>query len=83
MKKAQADIEEIKLTQRTILSGLKELFHFEQPMIEKSDCRDEVDKEIVQLFLKLVLLVCCPRTWLLSLRGLKLHDTTLAAESCE
>jgi hypothetical protein len=49
LKKAQEDIEEIKLTQRTILAGLKEFFHFEQPMIEKATCRDEVDREILRL----------------------------------
>lgn len=48
LKKAQADIEEIKLMQRTILAGLKEFFHFEQPMIAKAACQDEVDKEILQ-----------------------------------
>jgi hypothetical protein len=49
LKKAQADIEEIKLAQRTILSGLKEFFHFKQPMIERVACLDEVDREILQV----------------------------------
>jgi hypothetical protein len=49
LKKAQADIEEIKLTQRTILSGLKEFFNFKQPMIERVACLDEVDREMVQV----------------------------------
>ncbi|MCJ7763050.1 hypothetical protein MUP38_06315 [Candidatus Bathyarchaeota archaeon] len=49
LKKAQADIEEIKLMQRTILAGLKEFFHFRQPMMEKAACKDEVDREILQL----------------------------------
>lgn len=48
LKKTQKDIEEIKLTQRTILSGLKDFFNFKQPMIEKIVCADEVDKEILQ-----------------------------------
>ena len=49
LKKAQTDIEEIKLTQRTILSGLKEFFNFKQPMIERVACLDEVDREILQV----------------------------------
>ena len=49
LKKAQADIEEIKLTQRTILSGLKGFFNFKQPMIERVACLDEVDREILQV----------------------------------
>jgi len=35
--------------QRTILDGLKGYFRFEQPMIEKEDCIDEVDREILRL----------------------------------
>lgn len=49
LKRAQKDIEEIKLTQRTILSGLKDSFHFKQPIIEKIACLDEVDREILQV----------------------------------
>ena len=49
LKEAQKDIEEIKLTQRTILSGLKEFFNFKQPMIERVACLDEVDREILQV----------------------------------
>ena len=49
LKKTQADIEEIKLTQRTILSGLKGFFNFKQPMIERVACCDEVDREILQV----------------------------------
>jgi len=49
LKRAQKDIEEIKLTQRTILSGLKDFFHFKQPIIEKIACLDEVDQEILQV----------------------------------
>ena len=35
LKKAIAEIEEVKLMQRTILAGLKGLFHFEKPIIQK------------------------------------------------
>jgi len=51
LKKAISEIEEVKLMQRTILAGLKGLFHFEKPMIQKIACIDEVDVEILeQLF---------------------------------
>jgi hypothetical protein len=49
VKGIQRDIEEIKLTQRTILAGLKGLFHFEKPMIQKIACADEVDMELLEL----------------------------------
>ena len=49
LKKAQADIEGIKLTQRTILSGLKGFFNFKQPMIMRVACLDEVDREILHV----------------------------------
>ncbi len=49
VKGIQRDIEEIKLTQRTILAGLKGLFHFEKPMIQKIVCSDEVDAELLEL----------------------------------
>jgi hypothetical protein len=51
IKMIQSDIEEVKLMQRTIFAGLKGLFHFEKPMIQKIACVDEVDVEILeQLF---------------------------------
>jgi hypothetical protein len=49
VKGIQRDIEEIKLAQRTILAGLKGMFHFEKPMIQKIACIDEVDVEILEL----------------------------------
>jgi hypothetical protein len=48
LKRALCDIAEVKLMQRTILAGLKGLFHFEKPMIQKIACVDEVDLEILQ-----------------------------------
>ena len=51
LKRALGEIQEVKLMQRTILAGLKGLFHFEKPMIQKIACVDEVDVEILdQLF---------------------------------
>jgi hypothetical protein len=43
LKRALSEIEEVKLMQRTILAGLKGLFHFEKPVIQKIACVDEVD----------------------------------------
>lgn len=43
LKRALRDLEEVKLMQRTILAGLKGMFHFEKPMIQKIACVDEVD----------------------------------------
>jgi len=43
LKRALKDLEEVKLMQRTILAGLKGMFHFERPMIQKIACGDEVD----------------------------------------
>jgi hypothetical protein len=43
LKRALHDLEEVKLMQRTILAGLKGMFHFEKPMIQKIACVDEVD----------------------------------------
>jgi hypothetical protein len=49
LKRALRDLNEVKLMQRTILAGLKGLFHFEKPMIQKMACLDEVDEEILEL----------------------------------
>jgi hypothetical protein len=49
VKMIQRDVEEVKLMQRTIFAGLKGLFHFEKPMIQKVACVDEVDVEILEL----------------------------------
>jgi hypothetical protein len=43
LKRALHDLEEVKLMQRTILAGLKGMFHFEKPMIQEIACVDEVD----------------------------------------
>jgi len=43
LKRALRDLEEVKLMQRTILAGLKGMFHFERPMVQEIACVDEVD----------------------------------------
>ena len=49
LKKTLSEVEEVKLMLRTIFAGLKGSFNFEQPLIERVACKDEVDKEILQL----------------------------------
>ena len=49
IKEMRRDLEEIKLSQRTIVAGLKGLFHFKKPMIQRIACSDEVDEEILEL----------------------------------
>lgn len=48
LKRTLGEIEEVKLMQRTILAGLKGMFHFEKPMIQKIACVDEVDILILE-----------------------------------
>lgn len=39
----EKSIEEVKLTQRLILAGLKDMFRFDKPFIQRIVCVDEVD----------------------------------------
>ena len=48
-KELAKDVSEIKLMLRTIFAGLKPSFNFEQPLLERIACSDEVDKAILQL----------------------------------
>jgi len=47
LKQTLAEIEEVKLMLRTIFAGLKASFNFEQSLIERVACSDEVDREIL------------------------------------
>jgi hypothetical protein len=49
LKQTLAEVEEVKLMLRTIFAGLKGTFNFEQSLIERVACEDEVDREILQL----------------------------------
>ena len=49
LKQTLAEVEEVKLMLRTIFAGLKGSFNFEQSLIERVACGDEVDREILQL----------------------------------
>src|SRR4030066_114652 len=48
LKHALLEIEEVKLMLRTIFAGLKGSFNFEQSLIERVACEDEIDSEILQ-----------------------------------
>ena len=48
LKRTLAEIEEVKLMLRTIFTGLKGAFNFDQSLIERVACEDEVDREILQ-----------------------------------
>ncbi len=49
LKQTLAEVEEVKLMLRTIFAGLKGSFNFEQSLMERIACVDEVDREILQL----------------------------------
>jgi hypothetical protein len=49
LKQTLAEVEEVKLMLRTIFAGLKGSFNFQQPLIERIACIDEVDQEILRL----------------------------------
>lgn len=49
LKQTLSEIEEVKLMLRTIFAGLKGSFNFEQPLIERIACADQVDREILNL----------------------------------
>lgn len=48
LKRTLAEVEEVKLMLRTIFAGLKGSFNFEQSLVERVACEDEVDREILQ-----------------------------------
>jgi len=49
LKQTLSEIEAVKLMLRTIFAGLKDSFNFEQSLIERVACEDEVDLEIIRL----------------------------------
>jgi hypothetical protein len=53
-----AEVEEVKLMLRTIFAGLKVSFNFEQSLIERVACKDELNLELSKYFLRLATLVC-------------------------
>jgi hypothetical protein len=49
LKQTLSEIEEVKLMLRTIFAGLKDSFNFDQSLIERVACTDELDLEILGL----------------------------------
>src|SRR5271157_647451 len=49
LKQTLSEVEEVKLMLRTIFAGLKGSSNFEKPLIERTICIDEIDREILQL----------------------------------
>jgi len=49
LKQTLTEVEEVKLMLRTIFAGLKGSFSFEQSLIERIACEDEVDRELLRL----------------------------------
>ena len=53
LKQTLAEVEEVKLMLRTIFAGLKGSFNFEQSLIERVICEEEVDREILRLLFEI------------------------------
>ncbi len=49
LKQTLSEVEEVKLMLRTIFAGLKGSFNFDHSLVERVACRDEVDRDILQI----------------------------------
>jgi hypothetical protein len=77
LKQTLAEVEEVKLMLRTIFAGLKGSFNFEQSLIERVACEDEIDREILRLIFEAGSSGLLPKDWLLSLKISRLLGTIL------
>jgi hypothetical protein len=71
LKQTLAEVEEVKLMLRTIFAGLKNSFNFEQSLIERIACEDEVDREILRLLFEAGGLGLLPKDLALKLERFK------------
>ena len=71
LKQTLAEVEEVKLMLRTIFAGLKDSFNFEQSLIERIACQDEVDREILRLLFEAGSLGLLPKELALKLERFK------------
>lgn len=71
LKKTLAEVEEVKLMLRTIFAGLKGSFNFDQSLIERIACQDEVDREILRLLFEAGSLGLLPKDLALKLERFK------------
>ncbi len=73
LKQTLAEVEEVKLMLRTIFAGLKGSFNFEQTLIERFACEDEVDMEILQLLFEAGSLGLLPKDLVTKLERFKVR----------
>jgi hypothetical protein len=78
LKRTLAEVEEVKLMLRTIFSGLKGSFNFEQSLIERVACEDEVDKAILQALFEAGSLGMLPKDLALRLEPFKINRHQLS-----
>ena len=66
---------------RTIFAGLKGSFNFEQSLIERIACEDEIDREILRLLFEVgSQLDCFLKIWLKNLSGSRFPAIKLVVE---
>lgn len=73
LKQTLVEVEEIKLMLRTIFAGLKGSFNFEQSLIERVACEDEIDREILRLLFEAGSPGLLPKELAAKLERFKMH----------
>jgi hypothetical protein len=73
LKQTLAEVEEVKVMLRTIFAGLKGSFNFEQSLIEKVACKDEVDRQILHLLFEAGGLGLLPKELSAKLEQFRIH----------
>ena len=78
LKQTLAEVEEVKLMLRAIFAGLKDSFSFDQSLIERVACEDEVDREILRLLFEAGSLGLLPKDLAVKLVNFKVtrHQTS-------
>jgi hypothetical protein len=72
LKQTLSEVEEVKLMLRTIFAGLKDTFNFGQPLIERVACKDEIDRQILQLLFEAGSLGLLPKDLAVKLERFKI-----------
>ena len=72
LKQTLSEVEEVKLMLRTIFAGLKDTFNFDQSLIERVACKDEIDREILQLLFEAGSLGLLPKDLAVKLERFKI-----------
>ena len=76
LKQTLSEVEEVKLMLRTIFAGLKDTFNFDQSLIERVACKDEIDREILQLLFEAGSLGLLPKDLAVKLERFKITTTS-------